>query len=78
MKTDSELRADLMELLDAIPAVNTADVDIDVERGIVTLSGRVGTHQAISQLERTARRVSGIRGLEIKVKPLSTGLRRHH
>jgi osmotically-inducible protein OsmY len=78
MKTDSELKADLMELLDAIPAVNTADINIDVERGIVTLSGQVDTHQTVSQLERTARRVSGIRGLAIKVKPLQTGMRKHH
>jgi osmotically-inducible protein OsmY len=78
MKTDSELKADLMELLDAIPAVNAADIDIYVEHGMVTLSGLVDTHQTMSQLERTARRVSGIRGLEIKVKPMQTGVRKHH
>lgn len=78
MKTDSELKADLMELLDANPAVNAAEIDIYVEDGMVVLSGQVDTHQTVSQLERTARRVSGIRGLEIKVKPMHTGLRKHH
>lgn len=78
MKTDSELKADLMELLDANPAVNAADIEVYVERGMVTLTGRVDSHQTMSQLERTARRVSGIRGLEIKVKPEQSGMKKHH
>lgn len=78
MKTDSELKADLMERLDAIPAVNASDIDVDVDHGMVTLSGHVDTHQTKFQVERTARRVHGIRGLEINVKPLQTGSRKQH
>lgn len=78
MKTDSELKADLMERLDAIPAVNASNIEIDVDHGMVTLSGHVDTHQTKSQVERTARRVHGIRGLEVNVKPLQTGSKKHH
>jgi osmotically-inducible protein OsmY len=78
MKTDAELKADLMERLDSIPAVNDSDIEIIVDNGMVTLSGYVDTHQTRSQVERTARRVSGMRGLEVNVKPSQLGSRKHH
>jgi osmotically-inducible protein OsmY len=77
MKSDAELKADLMERLDAIPAVNASDIDVTVDNGMVTLSGHVATHQTRFQVERTARRVSGMRGLEIKVKPGLPTPRKH-
>lgn len=67
MKTDDELRADLMERLDAIPAVNASDVEVLVDNGMVTLNGQVDTSQTRFQIERAARRVSGIRGLSINI-----------
>ena len=78
MRTDAELKADLMERLDAIPAVNASDIEISVDQGMVTLSGQVDTHQTRFQVERTARRVSGIRGLEIRVRPSQGLTKRHH
>jgi osmotically-inducible protein OsmY len=78
MRTDSELKADLMERLDAIPAVNASEIEVMVEHGMVTLSGQVDTHQTRFQVERTARRVSGMRGLEINVRPILIASRKHH
>lgn len=78
MKSDTDLKAELMETLDAIPAVNGADIEIDVDHGMVTLSGEVDTHQTIFQVERAARRVHGMRGLEIKVKSQAGAKRKHH
>lgn len=78
MRTDAELKADLMECLDAIPAVNASDIDVTVDNGMVTLSGQVDTHQTRFQVERTARRVSGIRGLEIRVRPGQGSPKRPH
>ena len=69
MKTDAELRADLMERLDAIPAIGGSDIEVLVDNGMVTLSGQVDSHQTRFQVERTARRVSGVRGLEVRVRP---------
>jgi osmotically-inducible protein OsmY len=78
MKTDAELKADLMERLDAIPAVNASDIEVSVDNGMVTLSGQVDTHQTRFQVERTARRVSGMRGLEIRIRPGQAASRKHH
>ncbi len=78
MRTDADLKADLMERLDAIPAVNGADIEVLVDNGMVTLSGQVDTHQTRFQVERTARRVAGMRGLEINIKPNASAARKHH
>jgi len=78
MKTDAELKADLMERLDAIPAVNASEIEVIVDNGMVTLSGEVDTNQTKFQVEKTARRVSGMRGLEIKVRPGQPTSKKHH
>jgi osmotically-inducible protein OsmY len=49
-----------------------------VDNGMVTLSGQVDTHQTRFQVERTARRVSGVRGLEIRVRPGQGTSKRAH
>lgn len=78
MKTDAELKADLIEQLDAIPAVNASDIDVFVDDGMVILNGEVDTQQLKFQVERTARRVSGMRGLEINISPRHGTSRKHH
>jgi osmotically-inducible protein OsmY len=45
---------------------------------LVTLNGQVDTYQTRFQVERTARRVNGMRGLAINIKPAQTIVRRHH
>lgn len=69
MRTDAELKADVMERLDSIPSINAADIEVFVDSGMVTLDGRVDTHQTRFQVERAARRVPGIRGLQLRIKP---------
>lgn len=76
MKTDVELKADIMEKLDAIPAFNGSEIEVYVDNGMVTLNGQVDTHQTRFQLERTARRVHGMRSLQINIKPIQTAVRR--
>lgn len=78
MKTDVELKADLMEKLDSIPSINADEIEVLVDHGMVTLNGQVDTHQTRFQVERTARRVAGMRGLEINIRPTLTGVRRAH
>jgi len=74
-KSDAELRADLMEALDAIPAVNAAEIEVLVDGGMVTLNGHVDTHQTRFHVERVARRVPGMRGLQINIRPTAHGLK---
>ena len=78
MKTDAELKADVMEQLDAIPAVNASDIEVDVDAGVVTLSGSVDTQKTRFQVERTARRVPGIRSLAISLKPSQLASKKHY
>lgn len=78
MRTDADLKADLIERLDAIPAANGADIEVLVDHGMVTLSGEVDTHQTRFQVERTVRRVPGMRGLDIHIKPSASASRKHH
>jgi osmotically-inducible protein OsmY len=65
-----------MERLDAIPAISASDIQISVDDGLVTLSGEVDTHQTRFQVERTARRVTGLRGLEIRIRPGKATIRK--
>lgn len=69
MTLDSELKADLVGRLDAIPTVDSADVEIVVDNGMVTLNGQVDTHQTRFQIERAARKIAGVRGLQINIAP---------
>ncbi len=71
MTSDSEMKADLIGRLDAIPSVDATDVEIEVDHGMVTLTGRVDTHQTRFQIERAARKIAGVRGLQINIAPRS-------
>ena len=78
MRTDAELKADVMERLDAIPAVSASDIEVDVDAGVVTVSGIVDTQQTRFQVERTARRVPGIRSLAVSLSPGQMANKKHH
>ena len=78
MRTDSELKADLMEKIDAIPYINPEDIEVFVDKGMVTLNGQVDTHQTRFQVERMARRVPGMRGLQINIKPTQGMLKKSY
>lgn len=69
MRSDDDLRADLLERLDSIAAIHGADIDVWVDNGRVTLSGRVDTPQTRFQIESAARRVTGLRSLALNVTP---------
>ncbi len=45
MRTDSELKADLLDRFDAIPSIEASDIDIFVDADMVSLHGQVDTHQ---------------------------------
>ena len=78
MRSDADLKADLMERLDAIPAINASDIEVDVSNGLVTLSGHVDGQKTRFQVERTARHTAGLRGLEINIRPAHTVNKKHH
>ena len=69
MRTDEELKAEVMDRLDAIPAVNRANIAVQVDNGVVSVSGQVDSHQTRFHVEHAIRRVPDLRGLAVELKP---------
>ncbi|MDO8578067.1 MAG: BON domain-containing protein [Dehalococcoidales bacterium] len=70
MKTDAELKQDVMEELKWEADVKAETLGVAVQDGIVTLTGNVDTYAQKVAAERAAERVYGVKGIaeEIKVK----------
>ena len=76
VKSDEEIRAEVLVKIDSIPSVNAGDVEVLVSGGFVTLDGHVDTHQTRFRIERVARQVPGARGLKICIRPAVGGVRK--
>ncbi|NGZ94532.1 MAG: hypothetical protein CV089_00100 [Nitrospira sp. WS110] len=61
--SDAGLTASVQAKLTADRVSNFSRIDVDTERGIVTLNGVVQTAQERERAERLAKEVAGIRGL---------------
>jgi hypothetical protein len=59
MRTDKELQEGVVKALDWEPSVNAAQIGVTVQRGVVTLTGQVGTLREKWIAEKTARHVWG-------------------
>lgn len=70
MKSDSQLRADILEELKWDPRVNDAEIGVAVKDAVVTLTGFVDSYAQQYAAERAAERVGGVRALaeDLKVK----------
>jgi osmotically-inducible protein OsmY len=77
MKTDTELKADVIAELAWDSAINPTDIGVMVKHGVVTLTGHLETFAEKHAVERAVHRVAGVRGiaLELDVK-LSTAHKR--
>jgi osmotically-inducible protein OsmY len=61
--TDTTITTSVQSKLTADKVSNFSRIDVDTERGIVTLNGVVPTSQERDRAERVARAVDGVRGL---------------
>ena len=75
MKSNEQLRRDVMDALQWEPLLNgasgtSADIGVTTQNGVVTLTGRVDSYPAKLAAERAAKSVNGVRGLaeELEVK----------
>ncbi len=70
MKTDGELKEDVMDELQWEPAVNAEAIGVAVKDGIVTLSGYVDSYTEKIAAERTVQKVYGVKAIaqEIQVR----------
>ncbi|MCZ7574328.1 MAG: BON domain-containing protein [Ardenticatenaceae bacterium] len=60
MKSDSELHRDVMAELQWEPSVNAAEIGISGSKGVVTLTGIIGSFAEKYRAERVAKRVAGV------------------
>jgi len=68
MKTDAQLKQDVIAELAWEPSVNASKIGVEVEGGIVTLAGHVDSYTEKVHAERAAQRVSGVKGLAVEME----------
>ena len=62
MKTDTQLQQDVLAELKWEPAVNAAQIGVEVKDGIVTLAGHVSSYEEKWDAERAAQWIGNING----------------
>lgn len=67
MKTDKQLQEDVLAELAWESSVNSAHIGVEVNQGVVTLSGHVDTYAEKWGAERAAKRVQGVRAVAIEM-----------
>lgn len=67
---DKVLRQNIIDELDFEPSINAANIGVTVEKGVVTLSGHVGSYVEKIAAERLVEKVKGVRAIaqEIEVR----------
>lgn len=65
MKTDLQLKDDVLSELAWDPAVHAQAIDVAVKDGMVALSGHLGTFAEKRAVEKAVRRVTGVRGIAV-------------
>lgn len=67
MKSDTQLRDDVLAELKWDPIVNATDVGVIVKDGVVTLTGHLTSHAEKYAAERAAQRVGGVKALAVEL-----------
>lgn len=67
MRTDAQLKLDVLRALEMEPAVNAAPISAKVDEGMVTLAGHVHSLAESWYAERAVRRVPGILALSVEI-----------
>lgn len=67
MKSDAQLRSDVVAELSFDPVVTATDVGVIVKDGVVTLTGHPASYAEKFAIERAAQRVKGVKALAIEM-----------
>jgi len=67
MKTDAQLKTDVINELQWDPAINPTNVGVAVSNGVVTLTGHLTTFAEKFAIERAVRRVEGVKALAVEL-----------
>lgn len=68
MKTDAQLKKDILAELTWDPTVKATDVGVIVKDGVVTLTGHPGSYAEKHAVERAVQRVEGVKALAIEIE----------
>jgi osmotically-inducible protein OsmY len=74
MKTDAQLKQDIIAELTWEPSVNASQIGVEVKDGTVTLAGHVDSYTEKCHAERAAQRVSGVKGLAVEMNVKLPGI----
>lgn len=70
---DKVLKRLVEDELEWEPSINATSIGVSVERGIVTLTGHVGTYAELFAAEKAVKRIKGVRGyaqdIEVRLAP---------
>lgn len=67
MKTDAELKKDVVDELAWDPAVNASAIGVAVKDGVVTLTGHLDTYAEKAAVERVLKRVGGVKAIALEL-----------
>ena len=68
MKSDSQLKQDVLAELKWQPSIDAARIGVEVDDGVVTLRGHVGSFAEKWYAERAAQRVAGVHALAVAIE----------
>ena len=68
MKTNRELQIDVLQAIRWEPLLNLAEIGVDANDGVITLSGIVSSYIKKSQAEDTAKKITGVRAVVEKIE----------
>jgi osmotically-inducible protein OsmY len=68
MKTDRQLRDEVVEELDFDPLINSAEIGVEVTDRVVTLSGHPSSYAEKVAAEKAAQRVSGVKAVVVDMR----------
>ena len=74
MKTDSQLKTDVIEELRWEPTVTSSDISVAAKDGVVTLSGSVPHYAEKTAAERATQRVEGVKAIAEELEVNLSGI----
>lgn len=68
MKTDAQLKKDVLDELEWEPALNATRVGVAVDHGVVLLTGHLDTFAEKEAVEKAVRRVAGVKAMAVELE----------
>jgi osmotically-inducible protein OsmY len=67
MKSDRQLKQDVMDELEWDPSINDTEIGVEVKDGVVTLTGHLSSYAEKHAAEHATLRVAGVKGVAVEL-----------